>query len=249
MKKAFCVLATCILSLCCVLCAEAKTVSPLEHAPDSYDLANGEFCAGVDDPSTIPEGQFTLTLALEDWYAAEEIAGLEPGDTVVAGGKEYTVELVVIHGEYDEDGDGEYDGSTTTVRDAEKYRDIIDRLELDITEDPDREIVPYTYEVCAKGEYDSLSFLVDKDAGCHAVINDCTLFTVVGTTEVRLPLPDSFAYYYFSAGEENGPLPAETFLEDVTTYGSFNPYNTNVRMENGLPVRIDHSSYPEGPES
>ena len=175
-------------------------------------------------------------------------------DTVVRlrfsqGGKEYTVELVVIHGEYDEDGDGEYDGSTTTVRDAEKYRDIIDRLELDITEDPDREIVPYTYEVCAKGEYDSLSFLVDKDAGCHAVINDCTLFTVVGTTEVRLPLPDSFAYYYFSAGEENGPLPVETFLEDVTTYVSFNPYNTNVRMENGLPVRIDHSSYPEGPES
>ena len=94
-----------------------------------------------------------------------------------------------------------------------------------------------------------MSFLVDKDAGCHAVINDCTLFTVVGTTEVRLPLPDSFAYYYFSAGEENGPLPVETFLEDVTTYGSFNPYNTNVRMENGLPVRIDHSSYPEGPES
>ena len=87
MKKAFCVLATCILSLCCVLCAEAKTVGPLEHAPDSYDLANGEFCAGVEDPSTIPEGHFTLTLALEDWYAAEEIAGLEPGDTVVAGGK------------------------------------------------------------------------------------------------------------------------------------------------------------------
>ena len=184
-------------------------------------------------------------------YLAREVIlrAVEPGDTVVAGGKEYTVELVVIHGEYDEDGDGEYDGSTATVRDAEKYRDIIDRLELDITEDPDREIVPYTYEVCAKGEYDSLSFLVDKDAGCHAVINDCTLFTVVGTTEVRLPLPDSFAYYYFSAGEENGPLPAETFLEDVTTYGSFNPYNTNVRMENGLPVRIDHSSYPEGPES
>lgn len=248
MKKAFCVLAACILCLCCVLCAEAKTVSPLEPDPGSYDLANGEFCAGVDDPSTIPEGHFTLTLALEDRYAAEEIAGLEPGDTVVAGGKEYTVELVVIHGEYDEDGDGEYDGSTTTVRDAEKYRDIINRLELDITEDPDRKIVPYAYEVCAKDEYDPPVFHVNQDAGCYAVINDCTLFTVVGTTEVRLPLPDSFAYYSFSAGEENGPLPAETFLEDVATRNNFNPYNTSVKMDNGLPVRIDHSDYPEGPE-
>ena len=134
MKKAFCVLATCIFSLCCVLCAEAKTVGPLEHVPDSYDLANGEFCAGVEDPSTIPEGHFTLTLALEDRYAVEQIAGLEPGDTVIAGGKEYTVELVVIHGEYDEDGDGEYDCSATTVRDAEKYRDIIDRLEPELGE-------------------------------------------------------------------------------------------------------------------
>ena len=247
MKKAFCILATCILSLSFVLCAEAKTVGPMENAPDSYDPANGEFCAGVEDPATIPEGHFTLTLALEDRYTIEEIAGLEPGDTVIAGGKEYTVELVVIHGEYDEDGDGEYDGSDTTVRGAEKYRDIIDRLELDITENPDREIVPYAYEVCVKDEYDSLGFQMISDTECCAVINDCTLFTVVGTAEVRLPLPDSFAYYYFSAGEENGPLPAEAFLEDVTAHGSFNPCNTSVRLENGQPVRIDHSDYPEGP--
>ena len=247
MKKAFCILATCILSLCCVLCAEAKTVSPLEPAPDSYDPANGEFCAGVEDPATIPEGHFTLTLALEDRYAVGEIDGLEPGDTVVAGGKEYTVELVIIHAEYDEDGDGEYDGSSTFVRDAEKYSDIIDRYELSVEDASDREIAPYAYEVCAKDEYDSPGFQMISGTECHAVINDCTLYTVVGTAEVQLPLPDSFAYYYLSAGEENGPLPAETFLEDVTTHGSFNPYNTGVRMENGLPVRIDHSDYPEGP--
>ena len=48
MKKAFCVLATCILSLCCVLCAEAKTVGPLEHAPDSYDLAKKAKELGLD---------------------------------------------------------------------------------------------------------------------------------------------------------------------------------------------------------
>lgn len=247
MKKAFCILATCILSLSFVLCAEAKTVSPLENAPGSYDLANGEFCAGVEDPATIPEGHFTLTLALEDRYTTEEIAGLEPGDTVIAGGKEFTVELVIIHGEYDEDGDGEYDSSSTFVRDAEKYRDIIDRLELGVEDASNREFTPYAYEVCVKDEYDSLGFQMISDTECHAVINDCTLYTEVGTAEVRLPLPDSFAYYDLSGGEENGPLPAETFLEDVTTHGSFNPYNTSVRLENGLPVRIGHSDYPEGP--
>ena len=247
MKKAFCILAICILSLCCVLCAEAKTVSPLEPAPDSYDPANGEFCAGVEDPATIPEGHFTLTLALEDRYNAEEIAALEPGDTVVAGRKEYTVELVIIHAEYDEDGDGEYDSSSTFVRDAEKYRDIIDRYELSVEDASGREIAPYTYEVCVKDEYDSLGFQKISDTECQVMINDCTLYTEVGTAEVRLPLPDSFAYYYLSAGEENGPLPAESFLEDVTTHGSFNPYNTDVVMENGLPVRISHSDYPEGP--
>ena len=145
MKKMPCVLLACMLCCCLILCAEAKTVCPLETAPDSYDLANGSFCAGVENPETISEGHFTLTLALEDRYAAEEIAALEPGDTVVVNGKEYTVELVVIHGAYDEDGDGEYESSCTTVRDAEKYRDIIDRLELAI--DGEKEIVPEGYEV------------------------------------------------------------------------------------------------------
>ena len=75
MKKTFCVLIMCmIFSFCCVLCAEAATVRPRETDPDSYDLANGSFCAGVENPGTIPEGHFTLTLALEDRYSTEEIA-------------------------------------------------------------------------------------------------------------------------------------------------------------------------------
>ena len=246
MKKVLCILLACVFSFCFILCAEAKTVRPLETDPDSVDLANGSFCAGVENPETIPEGHFTLTLALEDRYPAEEIAVLEPGDTVVVSGKEYTVELVVIHGKYDEDGDGEYDSSCTTVRNAEKYRDIIDRLELAI--DEEKECVPTGYEVCAKDEYSSLFFPVVSDTDCFVVIDDCTLYSPVGTAEVQLPLPEGFAYYNFSGGEENGPLTAEEFIEDVTTYGGFNPYNTSAVLENGLLVRIGHSDYPEGPE-
>ena len=247
MKKAPCVLIMCmILSFCRVLCAEAAAVGPLETDPDSYDLANGRFCAGVEDPEAIPEGHFTLSLALEDRYSTEEIAALEPGDAVVAGGKEYTVELVVIHGKYDEDGDGEYDGSGTTVRNAENYRDIIDRLELAIDEGKD--LVPYGYEVCVKDGYDSLFFSIVSDAECFAAVNDCTLYSLVGTMEVRLPLPEGFTYYHFSGGEENGPLTAEEFLEAVTAYGGFNPYNTSVELVKGQPVRISHSDYPESPE-
>ena len=246
MKKCFCILIACMLSFCCTVCAGARTVRPLETDPGSIDLADGEFCAGVENGETIAEGHFTLTLALEDRYAAEEIAGLEPGDTVIAGGKEYTVELVVIHGEYDEDGDGEYDGSGTTVRDAEKYRDVMDRLEIVISEEEG--IVPEAYEVCAKDEYYSLVFPIVSEKECFVQIDDCTLFTPVGSAEVTLPLSEGFVYYDHSGGEESGPLTAEEFIRHVTTYGGFNPYNTSAVLENGQPVRIDHSDYPEGPE-
>ena len=246
MKKSFCILAVCMLCFCCLACAEAKTVRPLEIDPAGYDLASGEFCAGVENAESIPEGHFTLTLALEDRYAAEEIAELEPGDTVIVGGKEYTVELVVIHGEYDEDGDGEYDSSGTTVRNAEQFRDVMDRLEIVITEDA--EIIPEAYEVCAKDEYSSIAFLIVSETECLVQVDDCTLFTPVGSVEVTLPLPDGFVCYDYSGGEEGGPLTAEEFIRRVTDYSGFNPYNTTVVMENGRPVRIDHSDYPEGPE-
>lgn len=246
MKKAFCILTACMLCFCCAVCAEAKTVRPLENDPAGCDLASGEFCAGVENAESIAGGHFTLTLALEDRYAVEEIAGLEPGDTVIAGGKEYTVELVVIHGGYDEDGDGEYDAYGTTVRNAEQYRDVMDRLEIVITEKEG--IVPEAYEVCAKDEYSSLFFPIVSETECFVQVDDCTLFTPVGSAEVTLPLPDGFVYYDHSGGEENGPLTAEEFIRHVTAYGGFNPYNTSAVMENGQPVRIDHSDYPEGPE-
>lgn len=246
MKKAFCILAVCMLCFCCLVCAGAETVRPLEIDPAGCDLANGEFCAGVENAESIAGGHFTLALALEDRYAAEEIAGLEPGDTVIAGGKEYTVELVVIHGGYDKDGDGEYDGYGTTVRDAEQFRDVMDRLEIVIS--GEEGIVPEAYEVCAKDEYRSLVFLIVSETECVVQINDCTLFTPVGSAEVTLPLPDGFAYYDHSGGEVNGPLTAEEFVRHVMDGNGFNPYNTSVVMENGQPVRIDHSDYPEGPE-
>lgn len=246
MKKAFCILTACMLCFCGTVCAEAKTVQPLEIDPAGYALASGEFCAGVENAESIAEGHFTLTLALADRYAAEEIAGLEPGDTVIAGGKEYTIELVVIHGGYDEDGDGEYDGYGTTVRNAEQYRDVMDRLEIVISEKEG--IVPEAYEICAEDEFSSLIFPIVSETECLVQIDDCTLFTPVGSAEVTIPLPDGFVYYDHSGGEEKGPLTAEEFIRDVTASGGFNPYNTSAVMENGRLVRIDHSDYPEGPE-
>ena len=109
-------------------------------------------------------------------------------------------------------------------------------------------IVPEGYEVCAKDVYGSLAFPIVSETECLVQIDDCILFTPVGPAEVTLPLPDGFVYYDHSGGEEGSPLTAEEFIRQVTEYGGFNPYNTSVVMENGQPVRIDHSDYPEGPE-
>ena len=110
MKRALAVLfAVILVSVSGLSAAEAKHVRPLELSPDSYDLNNGEFWFEAYAEDGAAGGSFTMALYLEDRYSIAEVEALMPNDTVEVNGETYTVEAVVIHGEYDSDGDGEPD--------------------------------------------------------------------------------------------------------------------------------------------
>lgn len=133
MKRTLSILLTLALVLATGLsCAETGTIRPLEITPDSYDLDNGEFwfdMEAVVNPGTSP---LTMTLYLEDRYSLAEIENLRHGDTIEVQGETYTVELVVIHGSYDSDGDGELDSGSITVKDPDQVKDLLDKYELEI---------------------------------------------------------------------------------------------------------------------
>ena len=117
MKRALAVLfAVILVSASGLSAAEAKHVRPLELSPDSYDLNNGEFWFEAYAEDGAAGGSFTMVLYLEDRYSIAEVEALMPNDTVEVNGETYTVEAVVIHGEYDSDGDGELDTGEGRVR-------------------------------------------------------------------------------------------------------------------------------------
>ena len=220
-----------------------KQIAPAKITPDRADPDNGWFCIGLE--STRGDGKgFSLVLALEDLYNAEEIMNLDRGDTVAVCGQTFTVDLVVIHGEYDSDGDGETDTGDITVKDPDQVRDLLDQYEIVITE---HELIPTAYEIYPRekdfGGY--ISFIVNDTALWPAMINDCTPWTQVASAEVLLPLPEGFVYQDVSGGEETTGT-AEDFLSRLDA--GFNPYNTSGRFENGKLVEVIHSDYPEGPE-
>ena len=243
LKKALPVLTALMLILACAA-ASAGNIRPAEIAPDSYDLRNGEFCAGLEQAGEPGEG-FTLTLCVEDLYDAEEIRNLRPGDTVEVCGHSFTVDLIVIHGEYDSDGDGEPDTGATAVADPEQAKDALERHEL--VADEVEGLVPYAYEVIPReddfGGY--VSFRIREGDRWPAMINDCVPWTQVGSMEVALPLPEGFAYHEYSGGEETDST-AEDFLGELSE--DFNPYNTTVRIADGKLMEVRHSDYPSDPE-
>ena len=96
--------------------AETKHIGPLEFTPESYDLNNGEFWFETDIDGEPTGDSFIMTLYLEDRYEPDEIKSLKKGDTVEVDGKTYTVDVVVIHGWYDSDGDGKTDISLLKIR-------------------------------------------------------------------------------------------------------------------------------------
>ena len=128
MKRLLSILLTLALILAAGLSpAETAAVRPLEIKADDYDTGNGEFWFDMDAVEDYGGGPLTLTLYLEDRYSLEEIENLRPGDTIEVLGDTYTVDLVVIHGWYDKDGDGEYDTGSITVKDPDQVRDLLDK--------------------------------------------------------------------------------------------------------------------------
>ena len=213
-------------------CAEAGTVRPLEITSDSYDPDNGEFWFDLEAVADSGSSPLTMTLYLEDRYSLAEIENLRPGDTIEVQGETYTVELVVIHGSWDTNGDGEYDAGSITVKDPDQVRDLLDKYELVIS---DHELYPTSYEIYTQEEFDGyIAFTVGKDGFCHPLVNDVSFRTLIGTVEIPQPLPEGFAchvFYEFGDSDdiENGT--AQDFL-DALVYGC-DRYNDIARFENG----------------
>lgn len=233
MKKALSLLLTLSLLLASALSfAEPVHVRPLEITEDSYDLDNGEFRVDMDISDDLGDGPLTMDLYLKDRYSLAEIENLRPGDTVEVLGKTYTVELLIIHGWYDSDGDGDYDTGTITVKDPEQVKDLLDKHELVIS---DEELVPSSYEIYTREDFDGyIAFTVGENGLCHPLINDETFCTQVGTVQVPLQLPEGFVchiFYEFNDSEdiENGT--ARDFLTAVLD--GLNRYNDTVRFEDG----------------
>ena len=230
MKKALSLLLAVILvSAAGLSLAEAKHVRPLELTPDSYDLNNGEFWFDAYAEGGVAGGSFTMNLYLEDRYSIAEVEALSPDDTVEVNGETYTVEAVVIHGWYDSDGDGDLDTGDITVSDPALAQYLYDKYETVVT---DRELVPGSYEIYTKEEFDGyIALSVDADGYCHPVVNDDTFRRQVGTAEVQLPLPDGFVFHY----EENWDQReggAQEFLDALSDLG-FDPYSSIARFEDG----------------
>lgn len=232
MKKSLLILLTLALVLTAGLSvAETVIVHPLEIKQNDYDLDNGEFWFETDDVDNPGSGLLTMALYLEDRYNLAEIENLRQGDTIEFKGKTYTVELVVIHGWYDSDGDGEYDRGSITVKAPDQVKYLLDKYELEISA---YELEPSSYEIYTQEEFDGyIAFTVGNNGFCHPLINDITFRTLIGTVEIPLPLPEGFACHivdeFGDSDIENGT--AQDFL-DALEYG-FDRYSDMVRFEDG----------------
>ncbi len=164
--------------------AAADAVRPLEITQESYDLDNGEFWFSMDAVDNPGNSPLTMTLYLEDRYSLTEIENLHQGDTIEVDGKTFTVGLVVIHGWYDSDGDGENDTGSITVKDPGQVKDLLDKYRLEISE---HELVPSSYEIYTQEEFDGyIAFTVGDDGFCHPLVNDRPCRTQIGTAEIPL---------------------------------------------------------------
>ena len=216
--------------------AEAGTIRPLDITQDSYDLDNGEFWFSMDAVEKPGSSPLIMTLYLEDRYSLAEIENLRRGDTIEVEGKIYTVELVVIHGWYDSDGDGEYDAGSITVKEPEQVKDLLDKYELVISE---HELYPNSYEIYTQEEFDGyIAFTVGNDGFCHPLINDITFRTLIGTVEIPLSLPEGFTCQiideFGDSDIDNGT--AQDFL-DALEY-SCDQYSDIARFEDGKLMEI-----------
>ena len=238
MKRFLSVLLTLALVLAAGLAlAETAAVRQLEITQESYDLDNGEFRFEMDAVENPGSGPLTMTLYLENRYSLDEIENLRRGDTINVEGETFTVEMVVIHGLYDSDGDGDYDTGSITVKDPDQVKDLLDKYELEIS---DHELYPTSYEVYTVQDFDGyIAFTVGDDGFCHPLINDETLYTLIGTVKIPLPLPEGFTchiVYQFGDSDdiENGT--AQDFLNALAR--GCECHSSVARFEGGQLVEV-----------
>jgi len=99
----------------------------------------------------------------------------------------------------------------------------------------------------ASDEYGYI-FLVPSDSQPYyiAVVDDWIPCAQITELKVWMPLPDKFVYV---SGPDEEQHSAGDFIKELQ-YGAgewINQYNTTVTLENGVPVMITHTDYPEGP--
>ena len=221
-------------------CAEAKHVGPLELTPESYDLDNGEFWFTADVEGEPTGDSFTMTLYLENRYDIDEIRNLEKGDIVEVDGKTYTVDVVVIHGWYDSNGDGKRDANNIFVKDQETAQYMLEEYKAKINLAP-QDLEPSSYEIGFTEDYeDYLSFDIGDDGYCHPVVNDVQFRTKIGTVEIPLPLPENFVYH----NEEDWPPKdgtASDFLYDLEFCSEF---TSLARFKDGKLVEVRCKDWP-----
>ncbi len=73
---------------------------------------------------------------------------------------------------------------------------------------------------------------------------------LLGSVKVQLPLTEDFEYIRIVAGEEEDPVGAQEFINDLEMFSqdSFTAYNTTCEFRDGQLIRVISSSYPQGPE-
>ncbi len=107
-----------------------------------------------------------------------------------------------------------------------------------------------SYELYPVEEYwGYIAFWLQEDGTFLGVMDDWSPVIRVGEKKLTLPLPESFAFYTYSAGEREEPVGFLKMLDALENGGNdFVPYNTTGVFENGELVAVDHSDYPQGPD-
>lgn len=97
-----------------------------------------------------------------------------------------------------------------------------------------------------------IAFKKISDIECVALVNDWVPCTKVGTEKIMMPLANDFSYVWLDPdGEIGETLDADGFVSLVTNEEAapvLNQYNTMIRFEDGLLMRIGHQDYPYGPD-
>ena len=101
-------------------------------------------------------------------------------------------------------------------------------------------------EIYTEEDLDGYIAFFPAGDGCYqCLMNDWSPVIEAAEVKIMLPLPDAFEFASFGADDYGS---ADDFIESLKEGDPFTPYNTSCVFDDGLLVRVTHSSYPEGPE-